>query len=231
MRRCERARVPFLLFVWQSTRYRLMNPKLRRLTADADLLRTEFAGHPNIQVIPIGAEPAEQYRVHYRIPGVVIDPTTRQPAIAQSFTALISLTANYPREKPYCTMQSAIFHPNFGPNIGDEICIGDFWTPAQTLPDIIVKVGEMIQFQLFNIKSPLNAVAARWTAEHPDAFPVGTLDLYQAEPGVRLAPTTQDDGLSASTGTSEATFTAQPHTPDTTNQPWWTEPPVPGSTP
>ena len=165
-----------------------MHPRLRRLSADAQQLRTEFAGHPSVYIEPIGYEPAEQYRVSLQVPGVVLDPVSRQPVVVTQFVILIQLPAAYPREKPYCTMLSPIFHPNFGPNVGDEICIGDFWTSAQTLPDIVAKVGQMIQMQRYNIKSPLNAVAARWVAENEadGIFPVGTVALYQAEPNIQL---------------------------------------------
>lgn len=163
-----------------------MNPRVRRLTADADLLRTEFAGHPYISVEPIGWEPPEQYRVTYRLPGVMIDPSTGQPVSIDSHTAHIALPARYPRDKPYATMETPIFHPNFGPNVGDEICVGDYWTPAQTLADIVVKIGEMVQYQVYNVRSPLNAIAARWTADNESIFPIGRIPLYQAEPDVSM---------------------------------------------
>ncbi len=44
----------------------------------------------------------------------------------------------------------------------------------------------MIQYQNFNPKSPLNPVAARWATQHPDLFPVGKLDLYQADLDIDL---------------------------------------------
>jgi hypothetical protein len=86
-------------------------------------------------------------------------------------------------------METAIFHPNFGPNIGDEICIGDYWSPAQSLSDIVVTIGELIQYQRYNTRSPLNAVAARWVAQNEAIFPVGHVSLFQAEPSIQLGGT------------------------------------------
>jgi len=163
-----------------------MHPRVRRLLADAELMRTEFAGHPNIHVEPVGWDPPEQYRVTYEVPGVTTDPASGQPVVAEVHRAVITLPAAYPREKPYSTMETAVFHPNFGPNAGDEICIGDYWTPAQTLVDIVVKIGEMLQFQEYNVKSPLNALAARWCAENDSIFPIGSIVLFQAEPEISL---------------------------------------------
>lgn len=150
------------------------------------MMRTEFAGHPHVQVEPLGWEPAEQYRVTYQLLGVCTDEATGQPVIAESHAILITLPAAYPREKPYSTTLTPVFHPNFGQNVGEEICIGDYWTPAQTLVDIVVKVGEMLQFREYNIRSPLNVVAARWVGENESVFPIGDVGLYQAEPEIKL---------------------------------------------
>ena len=159
--------------------------------ADAEIIRTEFAGHPYISVEPMGYDPPEQYLVSYALNSVTIDPHSGQPVVTDQHQAVITLTAAYPREKPYAVMESSIFHPNFGPRDGDEICIGDFWTPAQTLADIIVKIGAMLQFQSYNVRSPLNAIAARWVAQNESIFPIGDVELFQAEPEISLG------GLSA----------------------------------
>lgn len=170
-----------------------MHPRARRLMADAELMRTEFAGHPYITVEPMGWEPPEQYRVTYHLLGVRTDETSGQPVTADTHVIVISLPAAYPREKPYSTAQTPVFHPNFGPKAGDEICIGDYWTPSQTLADIVVKVGEMLQFREYNVRSPLNAVAARWVAENESIFPIGDIGLYQAEPEISLGAAGAED--------------------------------------
>lgn len=150
------------------------------------MMRTEFAGHPYITVEPIGFDPPEQYRIAYRLNGVLLDSQNGQPIVSDHHQAFITLTSAYPREKPYAVMQTPVFHPNFGPNAGDEICIGDFWTPAQTLADIVVKIGAMLQFQMYNVRSPLNAVAARWVTQNENVFPIGDVELFQAEPEISL---------------------------------------------
>jgi ubiquitin-protein ligase len=83
------------------------------------------------------------------------------------------LPINYPREKPHAVALEKVFHPNFG----EYVCIADFWSPAQKLADIILDVGEMLQWQKYNIKSPLNAVAADWAVKHKDELPVGDKNL------------------------------------------------------
>lgn len=190
-----------------------MNPRMRRLSVDAEVMRTEFAGHPHITVVPEGWEPYERYTVHYGLRGVVLSPPG-QPSWSEAHTASIVLPAAYPRQKPFCTMQTPIFHPNFGAIQGEEICLGDYWTPAQTLPDIVVKIGQMIQYQVYNVRSPLNAVAARWTAGNEALFPVGEIQLFQAEPEVTLqalapspepGPTTHQAASAADAGPGDRT--------------------------
>ena len=162
-----------------------MNPRLRRLLADVQSLRDEFAGHPAIDIEALGWDPPEQYRITYRVPGVSLDPAG-QPVIVDEHQVLVTLGSGYPRQKPFCTCETQVFHPNFGRNAGDEICIGDYWTPAQTLADIVIKIGEMLQYREYNTLSPLNGTAARWASENVTIFPIGHVELYQAEPDISL---------------------------------------------
>jgi ubiquitin-protein ligase len=79
----------------------------------------------------------------------------------------------YPKEKPHAVSHEQIFHPNFG----DYICIADFWSPAQTLAEIVLDIGEMLQWQKYNIQSPLNAIAADWAVKNGSELPVGRINL------------------------------------------------------
>jgi hypothetical protein len=157
-------------------------PRLRRLYADAQAVRDEFAGHPYIKVTPLYGNPPEAYEIVYNVPGVVLEEGTSRPVIRNEHRARIYLHKDYPREKPKCVMETPIFHPNFG----SYICIDDYWAAGETLVDIIIHIGQMIQYQNYNPKSPLNPVAARWATQHADLFPVGKLDLYQADLDIDL---------------------------------------------
>ncbi len=176
-----------------------MNPRLRRLRADEVMLRQTFGSHPHITVTSAGGDPPTTYGVDFDgVPGVTLPEGTAQPQYATCHRATVELVATYPRDKPYCTIDTPLFHPNFGPRPGDEICIGDFWSAGQTVVDIVIKIGQMIQYQVYNVRSPLNAVAARWAAQHPDVLPVGDIDLWAGcDPG-------RTDALTAATATPAA---------------------------
>ena len=59
-------------------------------------------------------------------------------------------------------MLTPIFHPNIAPH---AICIGDHWSAGEPLASIMARIGEMIAYQSYNTKSPLNGEAARWVKE------------------------------------------------------------------
>jgi hypothetical protein len=68
-----------------------------------------------------------------------------------------------------------IFHPN----IANYFCIADYWWAGTKLSDIVVKLGDMIQWREVNPNSPLDAMAAKWAVAHEgsDFLPVGQVDL------------------------------------------------------
>ena len=163
----------------------MSSPRLRRLAADYELVCNEFAGHDHVDVQAIGGNPPEIYRVTYRLEGIALDRNNRI-VNRSNHVAMIQLTNEYPRQKPKCVLETPIFHPNFG----SYICVGDHWAAGETLADLIVKIGDMIQYRDYNVKSPLNARAAQWAAENERLFPIGNIDLYQPEPDIEL---TRDD--------------------------------------
>ena len=81
---------------------------------------------------------------------------------------------DYPRRQPLCCMTTPVFHPNIDPQ---KICIGDHWSAGQSLAHLIVRIAEMISFQSYNVKSPLNAKAAAWAEQHMDDLPLQTEDF------------------------------------------------------
>ncbi len=159
-------------------------PRLRRLYADWQAVREQFTGHPHIKVRPVRGNPPEEYEVTYYVPGVALDPRTNRPVIRREHRVRIYLHRDYPREKPKVVMETPIFHPN----IGSYVCIDDYWAAGESLVDIIIHIGQMIQYQNYNPRSALNPVAARWAIQNQHLFPVGNIDLYQPEIDIELSP-------------------------------------------
>lgn len=165
-----------------------MNARLRRLYADSQKIQDEFTGHPHIEVVPLLGDPPEAYQITYHVTGLRLDRATNRPVRIREHRARIYLHQNYPREKPKCVMDTDIFHPNIGP----YICIDDYWAAGESIADVIIQIGEMIQYRNYNTKSPLNAVAARWAEQNRSLLPVGDVDLYQPEIEIDLLGTPTD---------------------------------------
>ena len=153
-----------------------MNPRQRRLQGDYAELRRKFDGNPHLVIEPVGPAPYERYRIVFRLPSLRLD-TNNQPVVVPSTVVDIALPSRYPREKPYATTVDRVFHPNFG----EYICLADYWSPAQSLADIVTQIAEMLQWQRYNVRSPLNAVAAEWVRTHPSEVPVGTVVVGEPE--------------------------------------------------
>jgi len=159
-----------------------VTPRQRRLTADAEALRAEFAEHPVVTVEPVGWSPAERYRVTFAVPSARIDQATGQPAVADEHEVEMDLLADYPRVAPRCTAVSSVFHPNFGAAAGEEIGLTDPWAPSRTLVDIVVEISRLLQYQAYDVASRRNPVAAQWAIQNPDIFPLGEVQLFQSDP-------------------------------------------------
>jgi hypothetical protein len=164
-----------------------MTPRERRLKSDFERIKNEFTNHPFIKVEYEKAEGnfPERYFVYYNIKGLKLKDDsagkTKNVEVIENHKVEIYLHLEYPRMKPMCFMKSEIFHPNVRKSSPNDICIGDYWAPGETLTDIIYLIGDMIQFLNYNVRNPLNGVAAKWAKENPSVFPVGNQDLRLPE--------------------------------------------------
>ncbi len=150
-----------------------MNPRIRRLQADLQQMKSVFAAHPHIRITGAEGNPPEKYFVEFQILGLV--PTEGDGFVeGHAHSAEIILPLDYPRRPPLCRMTSPVFHPNIDPQ---KICIGDHWSAGQTLPQLIVRIGEMISYQSYNVKSPLNAQAAAWAEQNMEMLPLEKRDI------------------------------------------------------
>jgi len=149
-----------------------MSVRLKRLAADFENISRAFQDNPHIRVNEVDGDPPERYKVEFRVQGLVIQDGRVSPKGVH--LAEIYLPLGYPRQAPQCRMLSPIYHPNIAPH---AICIGDHWSAGESLAALIVRIGELITFQSYNIKSPLNGEAARWAEEHMDRLPLQKIDL------------------------------------------------------
>jgi hypothetical protein len=59
--------------------------------------------------------------------------------------------------------------------------VGDHWTAGERLVDLVIRIGEMIAYQAYNIQSPLDGEAAMWADQNARHLPVDLRDLHPPE--------------------------------------------------
>jgi ubiquitin-protein ligase len=149
-----------------------MSVRLKRLYADFIRISHVFSGNPHIVVKSAVGKPPEKYELEFSVKG--LEQKGKNILHREKHLAEIVLPIGYPREPPKCRMLTPIFHPNIAPH---TICIGDHWVAGESLSDLIIRIGEMVCFQSYNIKSPLNGEAAKWAEENIARLPIDTVDL------------------------------------------------------
>ena len=151
-----------------------MQARLRRLRADYERVSAAFADHPFIKIVAVEGDPPEKYTFEIKIRGLVDGENEERPVPKTVHRAEIFLPLDYPRRPPFCRMITPVFHPNIDPQ---KICIGDHWSAGQSLAQMVAQIAEMICFQSYNVKSPLNARAAAWCEQNSTRLPLVDVDL------------------------------------------------------
>ncbi|MBK9030853.1 MAG: hypothetical protein IPL61_05850 [Myxococcales bacterium] len=164
------------------------NVRLRRLKADYEALRRLAQLHPRITIEGVVGNPPERYRIRLKVKSLREKGDTIE--IADDHWLEVSMPRGYPRDAPLFRMLTPVFHPNIAPH---AVCIGDDWTAGEPIDHLIQRVGEILAFQSYNTKSPLNGRAAQWVEEHRAELPIDAgeffIDLAAAPPAAAEAAT------------------------------------------
>jgi len=150
--------------------------RLRRLTADFENLSNYVRNHPRLRLIQSDGDPPERYQLEYRVKS--LRKRDDELTVVKKHLVELILPRNYPRNPPQCRMLSPVFHPNIAPH---AICVGDHWSAGESLESIVIRIGEMLAYQVYNVKSPLNGEAARWVQQHEDELPLDEVSMLVEE--------------------------------------------------
>ncbi|MEM8874880.1 MAG: ubiquitin-conjugating enzyme E2 [Planctomycetota bacterium] len=151
---------------------RQLSPRQRRLLADEKTLRETFADGP-IRIVEASGEPPEKYVLDYLVRSLRKE-IKREPEPIKGHRVQVVLPPDYPRLAPTVSMLTPVFHPNIDTT---TVCVGDHWAAGERLVDLLIRVGEMLAFQAYNIRSPLNGDAAMWADLNSEQFPIDPMDL------------------------------------------------------
>ncbi|TWU04167.1 Ubiquitin-conjugating enzyme [Symmachiella macrocystis] len=183
----------------------MSNVRLRRLQSDYEKLGSFIKQHPRLTLIQADGDPPERYQLEYRIRSIrQVDDDVEW---IKNHTVEILLPRNYPRVPPQCRMLTPIFHPNIAPH---AICVGDHWSAGEPLWSIVARIGEIIAYQSYNTKSPLNGEAARWVDENKVQLPLDPVSMLPEEKASRSRKITRS--AQSAKGKVKSTHVSEPAT-------------------
>lgn len=122
-----------------------------------------------IQIARTEGDPVEKYLIRYVCQGVESINAAGRPILRDVHEVSIYLHAEYPLKQPQLKWLTPIFHPNI--HVTGAVCIGAWW-PAKTLDELLLTMGEMVQYKNFDPKDPMNSKAASWALRNRGIFPV-----------------------------------------------------------
>jgi LSD1 subclass zinc finger protein len=150
--------------------------RLRRLQSDYEKLQDYVRRHARVRLVAAEGDPPERYQIEYHVRS--LRQVNGELEYVKTHRVEIFLPGSYPRMPPQCRMLTPIFHPNIAPH---AICIGDHWSAGEPLWNTVMRIGEMIAYQSYNVKSPLNGEAARWVSENLDELPLDSVSMLAEE--------------------------------------------------
>jgi ubiquitin-protein ligase len=125
----------------------------------------------SLKLISKTGNPPCEYVIEYRCKGVE-KVNGNNPVYRNTHQVKIKLGSNYPKQKPDAEFLTPIFHPNVYSN--QNVCLGSYWTPAETLTQLILRIGKIIQYStdVMNLNSPAHGIAKTWASNNMSRFPV-----------------------------------------------------------
>jgi len=122
-----------------------------------------------IHVLATEGEPPEKYLIRFTCRGVEKLNAHGKPVLRNSHEVTVYLHAEYPLKQPQLKWMTPIFHPNI--HVTGAVCIGAWW-PAKTLDELLLSLGEMIQYKNLDPGDPMNSRAALWANRNKHLFPI-----------------------------------------------------------
>jgi ubiquitin-protein ligase len=149
---------------------------IRRLVADYEKLMRLNSQSGLVEIVPYG-NPPQQYIVTYHVTGIMWPFGTPAPQKIECHQLEVYLHADYPRRPPRLRWLTEIFHPNIlSASQNGGVCIGN-WTPSESLADLVVRIGEMVQYKEYNVDDVLDERAADWARRSRAYLPLDPREI------------------------------------------------------
>lgn len=172
----------------------MLNPKIRnkRLRAEYDRVRALHEREGLFAILGTRGEPPDRYVFRFTCRGIAF-VLGDEPVYSEEHNVAIILTDTYPTTEPLMEWLTPIFHPNIQSD-GHRVCIGS-WYPAKTLDQLVLMLGDMIQYRNYASHDPLNLEASLWAMSRKELFPVDRRILLDPNRDTAVAsPAESSDG-------------------------------------
>ena len=163
-----------------------MDARQRRIQADIERVKCLCWQSGRIDMLA-WSDTTSLMLIQYRCKGLTWLPEHPVPSVICLHQMEINLHLDYPRLPPRLHWLTEIFHPNIlSQKKNGGVCIG-MWTPAETLDQLILRVGEMVQYKSFNTSDALDLDAAKWADKNRHRMPVDRSGLLKSPTGVSIS--------------------------------------------
>ena len=146
-----------------------MNVRAKRLQNDFKAL-SELIDNSGqtLVIISRSGNPPYQYVIEDRCRGIE-NFRGNEPVFRTTHQVEITLGQNYPRGRPEAKFLTPIFHPDVYPN--GVVCLGRWSDMAETLPELILRIGKVIQYvdDIINKHGSDNYRAWEWYQNNRDS--------------------------------------------------------------
>ena len=122
-----------------------------------------------IDIVSTDGDPPDRYKIRFSCTGVEAIRNNGTPILRNEHDVAIYLHAEYPLKQPQLKWLTPIFHPNI--HVTGAVCIGAWWA-AKTLDELLLTLGEMVQYKNLDPSDPMNSKAAAWAQRHRHLFPI-----------------------------------------------------------
>lgn len=137
-------------------------------------MRQALDGFLLIRLLSTIGDPPEKYVVEYRIRGLA-PGTGAEPWVREEHRVEITLAPDFPRESPRCRMLTPVFHPNISETVIDPC---DEWKGSDSLIELVIRIGRVIAFQVYNTRSSMDREAAMWAELNAHRLPIDRRELH-----------------------------------------------------
>jgi ubiquitin-protein ligase len=130
-----------------------------------------------IQIDPIEVQtdyPPEKYVVTFTCIGIERIDEKKSPKFSEFHQVLISLPSDFPLHEPYLKWLTPIWHPNIQHEEPRHVCTNSIqsWWPGKFLSELVICLGEMIQYKNYHadwcFPYPLDREAAEWVTKYAE---------------------------------------------------------------